>query len=419
MRLLPAVAIVTALVACREKKAAKGPGRTVVGQPVETQAANAKDQKPAFEGQTRAPFRSASVSYKAQPIAQGLEHPWAVAFLPDGAMLVTEKPGRMRLVSKTGEVSAPITGLPKVDARGQGGLLDVAVAPDHESSSMIYWTYAEPRGDGTNGTAVARGKLVRGDPPRVEWVEVIFRMKPDLESTMHFGSRIVFNKDGTLFVGLGERSIMEGRMQAQQIDSHFGKVVRIHPNGAVPKDNPLVGKPGARREIWSLGHRNIQAAALHPQTDKLWVVEHGARGGDEINVVEKGKDYGWPTIAYGLEYDGDKIGAGLTQAPGMEQPIYYWDPVIAPSGMAFYTGDLFPAWKGSLFVGGLAGKHIARLTLEGERVIGEERILVNRGRIRDVKQGPDGALYVVTDEENGELLKLVPGDGTSGQTASR
>jgi len=419
MRLLPAISLVTALCACSEKKAAKGPGRTVLGQPVETQTANAEDQKPAFKGQTRAPFRGASVSYKAVPIAQGLEHPWAVAFLPDGAMLVTEKPGRMRLVSKTGEVSAPITGLPKVDARGQGGLLDVAVAPDHESSSTIYWTYAEPRDDGKNGTAVARGKLVRGDPPRIEWVEVIFRQKPDLDSTMHFGSRIVFNTDGTIFVGLGERSIMEGRMQAQQIDSHFGKIVRIHPNGSVPKDNPFVDRAGARPEIWSIGHRNIQAAALHPETGQLWVVEHGARGGDEINVVEKGKDYGWPTIAYGIEYKGGPIGDGLTQAPGMEQPIYYWDPVIAPSGMAFYTGELFPAWKGSLFVGALAGKHIARLTLDGRRVIGEERILVDRGRIRDVKQGHDGALYAVTDEENGELLKLVPGEGASGQTASR
>jgi glucose/arabinose dehydrogenase len=224
----------------------------------------------------------------------------------------------------------------------------------------------------------------------------------------HFGSRLVFAPDGTLFVTLGERSIPQGRAQAQRLDSHFGKIVRIWPDGRVPDDNPFVGRAGALPEIWSIGHRNIQAAALHPETGELWEVEHGARGGDELNVAERGNDYGWPTIAYGIEYQGGPINAGITQAPGMEQPLYYWDPVIAPSGMTFYSGELFPAWRGSLFVGALAGEHIARLTLDGRRVTGEERILAGRGRIRDVREGPDGALYVITDDDSAEILKLIP-----------
>lgn len=384
-------------------------------RPVETNPPNAPDQKPPFEGQTRAPRMTANVQFDTQVVAKGLEHPWAIAFLPDGRMLVTERPGRMRIVAKDGTLSAPLRGVPKVDARDQGGLLDVILDPGFDKNQTIYFSYAEPRGNGKNGTAVARARLV-GD--RLSNVQVIWRMKPDFKSEKHFGSRLVFSRDGTLFITTGERSVLAGRKQAQDLGSAFGKIVRIHPDGRIPKDNPFVGKRGALPEIWSYGHRNIQSAALHPETGHLWIVEHGARGGDEINIAEKGKNYGWPVIAYGVEYSGEKIGKGITQAPGMEQPIYYWDPVIAPSGMAFYTADLFPAWKGSLFVGGLAPGRLVRLTLDGERVIGEERLLEGRARMRDVRVGPDGAIYLVTDEDNGEVLKLVPGE-SAGQSARR
>jgi glucose/arabinose dehydrogenase len=388
-------------------KPASGPGRRVEGLPVETQSPNADDQKPAFADQTRAPYRSAGVRFAVQIVAKGLEHPWSLAFMPDGAMLVTERPGRMRIVDKAGSLSAPIAGLPPVHAAGQGGLLDVVLDPQFTDNQRIYWSYSEPRQDG-NGTAVARGRLVREGAPRVDGVSVIWRMTPTLDSTLHFGSRLVFARDGALFITTGERSISEGRRQAQRLDSAFGKIIRIQPDGSAPKDNPFVDRREALPEIWSYGHRNVQAAALHPTTGELWVVDHGARGGDEVNVVERGKNYGWPTITYGIEYSGGKIGDGITAREGMEQPIYYWDPVIAPSGMAFYTGAAFPRWQGSLFVGGLASRHLARLTLDGRRVVGEERLLVDRARIRDVRTGPDDALYVVTDEEDGEILKLVP-----------
>jgi glucose/arabinose dehydrogenase len=358
---------------------------------------------------------TANVAFDVQVVARGLEKPWAVAFLPDGRMLVTEKPGRLRIVGRDGALSEPVAGVPTVDARDQGGLLDVALDPSFATNQLIYLSYSEPR-DGGNGTAVMRARLVDN---ALEDAKVIWRMQPTLDSTMHFGSRLVFARDGTLFITTGERSILEGRAQAQRLDSAFGKIIRIHPDGRIPDDNPFVGRAGALPEIWSIGHRNIQSAALHPDTGALWEVEHGARGGDEVNVAEKGKDYGWPTIAYGIEYTGGKIGEGRTQAPGLEQPLYYWDPVIAPSGMAFYTGELFPAWRGSLFVGGLAGKHVARLTLEGRRVIGEERLFADRdARFRDVRMGPDGAIYLLTDAENGELLRVVPAE-KRGETARR
>jgi aldose sugar dehydrogenase len=415
MRSLAWISILTLAAAGCNKKAATGPGQQVRGEPVETQSANAPDQQPAFPGQTRAPFMTANVAFDVHVVARGLEKPWAVAFVPDGRMLVTEKPGRLRSVSPDGSLSAPVGGVPVVDARDQGGLLDVAIDPSFATNQTIYLSYSEPR-DGGNGTAVLRARLV-GD--QLTDARVIWRMQPTLDSTMHFGSRLVFGRDGTLFITTGERSIAAGRPQAQRLDSAFGKIIRIDPDGNIPDDNPFVGRAGALPEIYSYGHRNIQSAALHPDTGALWVVEHGTRGGDEINVIEAGKNYGWPTIAYGIEYKGGKIGEGRTQAPGLEQPIYYWDPVIAPSGMAFYTGHLFPAWRGSLFVGGLAGKHVARLTLEGRRVVGEERLLADRGaRIRDVRMGPDGAIYVLTDEDNGELLRLVPGE-KRGETARR
>ena len=367
---------------------------------VETRAANTS-YKAALPGQTRAPVRRAGVKVSVQTLASGLSHPWGLDFLPGGGMLVTERAGRLRILGADGKLSEPVKGLPAVDAEGQGGLLDVAVGPDN----LIYWSYAEPR-DGGNGTAVARGRLA-GDT--MTDVQVIWRMTPTLESKLHFGGRLVFAPDGKLFITTGERSILPGRTQTQKLDSAFGKVIRINPDGSVPQDNPFVGRQGALSEIWSIGHRNMQGAAINPTTGELWEVEHGPRGGDEINVVAAGKDYGWPTISYGIEYAGPKIGQGITQAPGMEQPLYYWDPVIAPSGMAFYDKDLFPAWKGSLFIGAMKPGHLARLTLDGSRVVGEERLLENLGaRIRDVNVGPDGALYLLTDEDNGKVLKLVP-----------
>jgi aldose sugar dehydrogenase len=327
-------------------------------------------------------------------------------------MLVTERPGRLRVVTPDGKLSEPVTGLPPVDARNQGGLLDVVPDPNFASNGLIYWSYSEPREAGANNTAVARGKFVDAAPPRVENVEVIYHQTPSLASTLHFGSRLVFGRDGTLFVTQGDRSITEGRMQAQRMDGLLGKIVRINVDGSIPKDNPFIGKDGVRPEIWSLGHRNIQAATLHPTTGELWEVEHGTRGGDEINIARKGKDYGWPTIAYGIEYRGGPITGGITAKEGMEQPRYYWDPVIGPSGMVFYTGSLFPAWKGSLFIGGHATNDLVRLSLNGEKVTGEERLLTERQpreRIRDVRQGPDGALYLLTDSAQGTLLKLMPG----------
>ena len=383
--------------------------QTAAGQPLETRPPNAEGQTPAFPGQTRAPRVSADVAFEVQTVATGLDHPWAMAWLPDGRMLVTERPGRLRLVAKDGTLSAPVAGLPAVDARGQGGLLDVALSPDFETDQLIYWTYAEPR-EGGNGTAAARGKLVLdGGVARVEAVQVIWRMTPTLDSVQHFGSRLAFSPDGFLFITTGERSILPGRMQAQDLASAFGKVIRIYPDGAIPKDNPFAAVSPAIKSIWSYGHRNLQSAAINPWTGRLWTVEHGARGGDELNIPQGGKDYGWPTITYGEEYSGQPIGEGITAKAGMEQPAYYWDPVIAPSGMAFYDAALFPAWKGSLFIGGLSSKKLVRLTLNGDRVVGEEWLLQDlKLRIRDVRVGPDGAVYVATDDSDGKVLRLVP-----------
>jgi aldose sugar dehydrogenase len=373
---------------------------------------NAEGQKPAFPGQTRAPEQKLNVAFDVVTVTEGLVNPWGLAFLPDGKMLVTEKPGRLRVVSADGkQMSEPVAGLPAVDARGQGGLLDIAIDPSFQKNQLIYWSYAEP-GEGVNNTAVARGKLVDGAAPKVENVQVIFHQAPTLNSTLHFGGRLIFNRDGTLFITTGDRSITEGRMQAQRMDGLLGKIVRLNPDGSIPKDNPFVGKEGVRTEIWSYGHRNIQAATLNPATGELWEVEHGTRGGDEVNVSRKGKDYGWPTIAYGIEYQGPPITGGIQQKEGMEQPRYYWDPNIAPSGMIFYTGKLFPAWQNSLFIGGLASTNLVRLTVKGDQIVGEERLLQDlqpsRDRYRDVRQGPDGAIYLLTDNAKGRILKLVP-----------
>ncbi len=374
--------------------------------PLETRAANAAGQRPAFPGQTRACGIRSDVAFDVQVVARGLERPWAVEPLPDGALLVTEKPGRMRIVSAAGQVGPPIAGVPSVDARGQGGLLDVALSPGFAADRTLYWSFTEPR-EGGNGTSVARGVL-SPDGTRLDQVRVILRTRPTYANNMHFGSRLAFGPDGMLYVTMGERSALETRPQAQQLDSHLGKTLRIQPDGSPAPGNPFVGRPGALPEIWSLGHRNIQSATFDPQ-GRFWIVEHGPRGGDEVNLMEKGKNYGWPVVTYGVEYSGSAIQDAVTQRAGFEQPVYYWDPVIAPSGAEFYTGQAFPAWRGSLFVGGLASRRLVRLQIENERVTGEEHLLVDRGqRIRDVRQGPDGALYVVTDGANGELWRIAP-----------
>ncbi|HKZ95406.1 MAG TPA: PQQ-dependent sugar dehydrogenase [Hyphomicrobiaceae bacterium] len=359
---------------------------------------------PAGAEQTNAPAAKPA-SVRTETVAQGLEHPWGLAFLPDGRLLVTERPGRMRLVTKNGKLSAPIAGLPEIAVLGQGGLLDVALGPDFATSGAIYLSYAEPREAGKNGTSVARAKLVlEGDGGKLEDVAVIFRQEPAIKSTYHFGSRLVFARDGSLFITTGERNF--ARNEAQNPANHLGKVIHVMPDGAPAPDNPKLA--GWDPKVWSIGHRNIQGAALDPDTGQLWTVEHGARGGDELNHPQAGKNYGWPLITYGRDYTGARIGEG-TGKEGLEQPVYYWDPSIAVSGLAFYTADLIPEWKGNLFVGGLAGAHLERLVLEGEEVVAHEKLLTDLGeRIRDVRQGPDGALWLLTDEKNGKVLRLVP-----------
>ncbi len=339
----------------------------------------------------------------AETVVSGLEHPWALAFLPDGRILVTERPGRLRIVDTSGRLSEPLAGVPPVQAVSQGGLLDVAIDPDFAQNQIVYLSFSEPGDGGVSGTSVARGRLGNG---RLDNVEIIYRQQPKVRSGGHYGSRLVFSRDGKLFVTQGDRQAGSFRQQAQQLSSGIGKIVRINLDGSIPSDNPYVGRDDARPEIWSLGHRNAQAAALNPETGELWTVEHGAQGGDELNRPEKGKNYGWPTITYGRDYSGASIGEGA-QREGMEQPVYYWDPVIAPSGMTFYTGDRYAGWKGSAFVGSMGTRALVRLTIANGRVTGEERYPLG-ARIRDVQQGPDGLLYAVTDEDNGAVLRLVP-----------
>ncbi len=399
-----AAASAVLLVACGQAASQNPP---TPGQPLETRAANTRYQ-PAFPGQTRAPALAPS-SYTVEVVATGLEKPWAVEPLQGGRFLVTEKAGRLRIVAADGTLSAPVQGLPAVDPRGQGGLLDVALGPNFYNDGMIYWSFAEPR-EGGNGTTVARGRLVEtpGAAPRLENVQVIFRVTPTYDGDKHYGSRLAFAPDGKLFITTGERSDMVTRPQAQQLGSHFGKVLRINADGTIPADNPFAGQAGKLPEIWSYGHRNLQSAAFDG-FGRLWTVEHGPRGGDELNRPEPGKNYGWGEISYGIEYSGAPIGAGQTAREGMEQPVYYWDPVIAPSGMAFYAGDKFPTWQGNAFIGGMKDKVLVRLVIQGDRVVGEEHLLADRGkRIRDVREGPDGYLYVVTDDANGELWRIRP-----------
>ena len=359
---------------------------------------------PAYAQAPRSPTpASLSGVVQVETVARGLEHPWALEFLTDGRILVTERPGRLRIVARDGRLSKALDGVPRVFARGQGGLLDIALDPRFAENRLIYLSYAEPGDNNTAGTAAARARF--GEEGLTE-VQVIYRQQPKVQGGNHFGSRLVFARDGTLFITQGDRFAY--RERAQDLSVGFGKIMRINPDGSVPKDNPFVGRSGVLPEIWSYGHRNVQGAALHPHTGQLWTVEHGARGGDELNHPEAGKNYGWPVITYGVDYSGAKIGEG-TAKPGMEQPVYYWDPVIAPSGMTFYTGEVFSGWNGSILIGSLTPGLLVRLALKDGRVAREERYLGELGeRIRDVKQGPDGLLYLVTDKSDGRLLRVKP-----------
>lgn len=344
-------------------------------------------------------------SPKAQTVASGLQNPWAVAFLPDGRFLVTERPGRLRVVNADGQVQPAVQGLPEVAAGGQGGLLDVITDSAFASNRTIYFCFSEPGKGTTNSTALARARLSQ-DARRLEDVKVIFSQQPKFSSTAHFGCRIVERPDGTLFLTLGDR--FSRRDDAQTLDNHHGKVVRVGKDGAIPKDNPCVGKAGALPEIWSYGHRNSQGATLAPD-GSLWTHEHGARGGDEINRPQAGKNYGWPQVSFGVNYDGSKIGSGDSAAPGLEPPLHHWTPSIAPSGMAFLTSDRYgAAWKGNLLVGSLKFQYLDRIELKDGQVVAEHKLLEDLGqRIRDVRQGPDGLLYVLTDNANGRLIRLL------------
>jgi len=343
------------------------------------------------------PRNTKAGTIKVETVATGLSHPWGLAFLPDGRMLVTERSGTLRLVSKDGKLSPPLSGVPKVVAMGQGGLLDMAIDPDFKSNNLVYLTYSEP-GEGGASTAVARGRLGESG---LDGVAVIFRQEPKVQGGNHFGSRLAFSPDGKLFITLGELFTFA---PAQDLTNDLGKIVRINPDGSVPKDNPFVGRKDARPEIWSYGHRNPQGAAIHPETGKLWETEFGPRGGDELNIPQPGANYGWPVVSWGNHYTGEDIPDPPTH-PEFADAIYHWNPVISPSGITFYTADAIPAWKGNLLIAGLSEQAIVRLTLDGGKVVGEERIPMG-ARIRDVVQGPDGAVYALTDEGNGKILRL-------------
>ncbi|MEM9222006.1 MAG: PQQ-dependent sugar dehydrogenase [Pseudomonadota bacterium] len=376
--------------------------------PVEQGPKNAAFLEPAFPGQTRATQSTDRPQIEAEVVADDLPQLWAMEFLPDGRMLVNAKAGAMHVVGTDGRAGPAISGVPQVDARRQGGLLDLALSPDFAADSTVFIVYAEPRADGGNGTSVARARLVLDDAGggALENVEVILRQTPSYRGTMHYGARLAFAPDGKLFVGVGERSDRPVRDQSQDLDSGLGKVFRINPDGSVPADNPFVGHASAQPEIWSYGHRNIQSAVMGADGN-LWTVEHGPRGGDELNKPEAGLNYGWPVITYGINYGGSRVGGGISQMEGMEQPVYYWDPVIAPSGMAQYDGDLIPEWNGAFLIGGLVTGGVVILHMEDGLVAHEDRLSLGR-RVRDVKVGPDGAVYVVTEQRGGPstILRL-------------
>ncbi len=373
--------------------------------PVETNAPNTSYQ-PAFEGQTRISGVETETEYEISEFATGLNNPWGMANLLDGRIIVTEKGGTLRIISQSGTVSNAITGLPAVNSSGQGGLLDVAVDPDFTSNSMLYWTFSQ---NGTNGTAtaVAKGKLSE-DEIEILNPEVIHTALPEFNGTGHYGSRIVWDADGHLYVSTGDRSSASIRGEAQSLDAALGKVLHITTNGDPVPGNPFVGQSGALPEIYSYGHRNVQGLAIHPSTGDLWEVELGPRGGDEVNLIVAGKNYGWPIITYGIEYSGSAIGQGITQQEGMEQPVYYWDPVVSPSGITFYSGSLITEWRDNLFLAALSGQHVVRLVIKDNKVVGEERLLEGVSRFRDVLEGTDGALYALTDGSNGRIYRLAP-----------
>lgn len=369
--------------------------------PVETKRANT-DYKPAFNGQTRAPGALTTTPYKVEKIADRLDRPWAIVPMPDGKLLVTAKSGFMQVFSNNGALVKKITGFPAVDDGGQGGMLDVALDPAFSQNNMIYWSFSEPQGR-KNLMAVAKGKLNEA-AGTIENPVVIFRATPALNSSLHYGSRLLFDKSGNLFVSTGERSVREGRVQAQQLNSGLGKIFRITKDGKPAAGNPFIGNAGAMPEIYAYGIRNAQSLDIHPVTGELWEAEFGPRGGDELNIIKAGKNYGWPTITYGLEYSGDPVGDAIQQKAGMEQPVYYWDPVLSPSGMVFYRGNAIPEWKNNLFICGLSSAHIARLVIVNNKVVGEERLLVDkRDRFRDVAYD-NGVLYTVTD--SGAMYKI-------------
>jgi glucose/arabinose dehydrogenase len=370
--------------------------------PVETEKPNTK-YAPAFAGQTKIHGVRTATPYEAKILTSALKSPWGITSLPDGRLLITEKAGNMRIVSGDGTVGNAITGIPAVNSGGQGGLLGLCLDPQFSSNRMIYWVFSENVAGGTV-TSVAKGKLSENESV-IENATVIYRANPAANSTLHYGGRILFDKDGNLLVSTGERSSMSTRPLAQSVTGALGKIVRITTNGQHAGGNPTFNAAGALPELYSIGHRNPQGIALHPTTGELWLSEHGPRGGDEINRVQPGANYGWPVITYGIEYSGQTIGGGIQQKDGMEQPVYYWDPVISPSGITFYKGDRIPEWQNNLFVCALSGQHIARLVIENNRVAGEERLLEGEGqRFRDITQGTDNALYAVTDQ--GRLYRI-------------
>jgi len=369
---------------------------------VETKDPNT-NYKPAFQGQTRIGAVVTKTAYEGKVVTSSLSRPWGIVALPDGRFIVTEIGGTMRIVTAAGKISEPINGVPKVDARGQGGLLGICIDPEYANNKMVYWAFSEPVGDG-NLTSVAKGKL-SADEKSLENVTVIYQAKPIYKGTLHFGGRVIFSKDGNLFLSTGERSDKATREQAQDLNSGLGKVIRITKDGKPAAGNPFIGKENARPEVYSYGHRNVQGIAFHPATGDLWDAEFGPRGGDEINRVEPGKNYGWPIITYGIEYGGGKVGDGIQQKEGMEQPVYYWDPVISPSGITFYSGNEIAEWQNNLFITALSGMHICRIVIENNKVTGEERMLAGENqRFRDITQGTDGALYAVTDQ--GKLYRI-------------
>ncbi|MGP3697863.1 PQQ-dependent sugar dehydrogenase [Rhodobacter sp. NSM] len=371
-------------------------------QPVE-QGAPATDFEPAFENQTRAPALADS-SVEARSFVEGLEHPWGIGSLPDGGWLVTERPGRLRIVSADGTLSDPVSGLPEVDARKQGGLLDVAAGPTFAEDRMIYWTYAK-RVDGGTVTAAARGVLSE-DQTELTSVEDIFVQHPPSQAPMHYGSRIAFDGEGHVFITTGEHSIRAERERAQDLGTSYGKVIRLALDGSAPSDNPFVGGEGLDT-IWTYGHRNIQSAAFAPD-GRLWIIEHGPKGGDELNLIEPKSNYGWPEVSYGVNYDGTPVGTGEARAEGFVEPVYYWDPVIAPGGMTFYEGAAFEDWQGDLLVGSMKPGGLVRLTIDGDRVTGEERLLAEVGRVRDVQETGDGELLLLIDAPDGGILRVTP-----------